>query len=98
MARENSENGPGSDFKGEGLRQHQTNARGEGPINGSDFGVSAYPGVNKIAGDRTMEGKELSDTERGCGKTVPVGGSYMDASRNPDHGPHGHKKGMFERA
>ena len=98
MARENSEHGPGLKGDFEGMRQHQHNARGEGPIEGRDFGVSPYPGTRKIDGDRKIEGMELSDKERGIGKTVPVGGGYMDASRNPDHGPHGHKKGKFELA
>ena len=92
MARESNEHGPGSDFKGEGLRQHQTNARGDGPTKGGDFGVSEYPGRSMIAGDRKIMGGELSDKERGCGRPVPMGEGQMGASRNPDHGPHGHRK------
>jgi hypothetical protein len=105
MARENSSHAPGADID-EGIRQHQTNARGEGPIKGESFGVGeatdigqgGYPGTRRIKGDVEMMAKELADTERGVGKTVPLGGGYMDASRNPDHGPHGHKKREFELA
>jgi len=92
MASESSSHGPGGEIKAEGLRQHQTNARGEGPIKAENFGVNDYPGVTCIPGDRAMMGKTLSDNERGCGKTVPMGGGFMDASRNPDHGPHGVRK------
>lgn len=92
MARESNEHGVGSDFKGEGLRQHQTNARGEGPIKGGDFDVSEYPGRSCIKGDTSIEGRELSDKERGAGRNVPMGEGQMGASRNPDHGPHGHGK------
>lgn len=99
MARENSEHGPGGTMREEGpIRQRKMMARDEGVMKGGDFGVEQYPGTRRIPGDHEIMGKELSDKERGCGMTVPMGGGYMDASRNPDHGEHGHSKAMFERA
>jgi glutathione reductase (NADPH) len=48
-------------------------------LNGNFAGQAQiyYPGTKKIDGDRKMMGEELSDTERGVGKTVIVGGGYI---------------------
>lgn len=83
---ENSDHAPG-------IKQHQKMARTGEPYGETEtFGVGKVPGTECIKGE-SPNATMLSDKERSVGHPVHVGKEYMPASRNPDHGPHGHRRG-----
>lgn len=75
-----------------GIKQHQEMARSGKPYSAESFGVGEYPGKAMIPGDTAVMGKELSESARSVGELVDMGSTHMGASRNPDHGPHKHRK------
>jgi hypothetical protein len=86
---ENSDHAPG-------IKQHQKLARtGEPYAQGETFGVGSVPGTERIKGE-PPNATMLSDKERSVGHPVHMGREHMPASRNPDHGPHHHRKSAFE--
>ena len=87
---ENSSHGPGSgtDFAGE--RQRHMMGENKGVMRGGDFGIAPLPGHRRIEGE-AINGKELSDKERGTPPHVNVGKNRMPATAACDHGPHGHQ-------
>ena len=74
-----------------GMRQHQMNARGNGPMPGGDFGVSPYPGrraMNAPGGPAT--GELLKDSERAGPPNIMLKPEMMTAQAHSQHGPHAH--------
>ena len=90
MASENASHAPGHEPEGDGIRQHQRMARGEGPMKGGDFGVGPLPGSGAISGDRAAMTKELSEKDRAVGDVIGGGRGRMGSQPHPDHGPHKH--------
>ena len=85
--------GPGHAPTEGGLRQHQMNARGDGPMPGGNFGVEPerYPGrraMNAPGGPAT--GEILKDSERAGPPNIMLKPEMMTAQAHSQHGPHAH--------
>jgi len=71
----------------EAIRQRKEMAMGKEAMGGNDFGVKSF--ATAMSNGKSMgssDGTVLSESQR-C-RPVGMGGSKMDAQRQPDHGRH----------
>ena len=93
MATENAGHGPGTEPRGDGIRQHQGMARGDGVMRAESFGVGPVPGTARLPGHgehMPHDGVHLADHERSSPPPISRGDGMMSAEANSDHGPHHH--------
>ena len=93
MASENAGHGPGTEVRGDGIKQHQRMARGEGVMRAETFGVGPVPGTDRLPGHGAHmphDGVHLADHERSSPPPIDRGEGMMAAEANSDHGPHHH--------